>query len=294
VVASQVADLTARVPKAIAGAPPILKADHVASEWPITLNELASILNKPLNGLRLLLQLPDGGRWDRSEARGCASELLRQGAPPLPRFPATRFAPPPPAHAWSRRHPLGVVGEPAAGRIPSVPPVGGWSRLGASSRPQIGRWDRRQCHMPDFWVTGRPRNPLNASAATFCAAGVISMHQTSPGMVRGVSGVSRGRFLTISAGSHSESNAPPLQLANDMENLQRALQGRADRMRQSSADERDSDDLRGHFTEEEDDPTLQGTGPEVGLSRAVYHAMRRSEEAHRYVCDPRGIRRTSI
>jgi len=110
----------------------------------------------------------------------------------------------PPAHARSRRHPLGVVGEPAAGRIPSVPSVGGWSRLGASSRPQIGRWDRRQCHMPDFWVTWRPRNPLNASVATFCAAGVISMHQTPPGMVRGVSGVSRGRFVTISTGSQSE------------------------------------------------------------------------------------------
>ena len=110
----------------------------------------------------------------------------------------------PPAHAWSRRHPLGVVGEPAAGRIPSGPSVGGWSRLGASSRLQSGRWDRRQCHMPDFWVTGRPRNPLNASVATFCAAGVISMHQTPPGMVRGVSGVSRGRFVTISTGSHSE------------------------------------------------------------------------------------------
>jgi hypothetical protein len=121
-----------------------------------------------------------GGRWDRSEARGWAPELLRQAAPPLPRFPATRFAPPPP-HMRGRQvaaapHKLGVVGEPAAGRIPSVPPVGGWSRLGASSsRPQIGRWDRRQCHMPDFWVTGRPRNPLNISVATFCAAGVISM-----------------------------------------------------------------------------------------------------------------------
>jgi hypothetical protein len=53
---------------------------------------------------------------------------------------------------------------------------------GASSRPQIGRWGRRQCHMPDFWVIGRPRIPLNASVATFCAAGVISMHQTPPGM----------------------------------------------------------------------------------------------------------------
>jgi hypothetical protein len=83
--------------------------------------------------------------------------------------------------------------------------VGGWSRLGASSRLQIGRWGRRQCHMPEhFWVTGRAINPLNASVATFCAAGVIGMHQTPPGMVRGVSGVSRGRFFTISTGSHSE------------------------------------------------------------------------------------------
>ena len=122
----------------------------------------------------------------------------------------------PPAHAWSRRHPLGVVGEPAAGRIPSGPSVDGWSRLGASSRPQIGRWDRRQCHMPDFWVTGRPRNPLNASVATFCAAGVISMHQTPPGMVRGVSGVSRGRFVTISTGSHSEAATP---LTSKQQNL---------------------------------------------------------------------------
>jgi hypothetical protein len=29
------------------------------------------------------------------------------------------------------------------------------SRLGAISRPQIRRWDRRRCRMPDFWVTGR-------------------------------------------------------------------------------------------------------------------------------------------
>jgi hypothetical protein len=62
----------------------------------------------------------------------------------------------------------------------------------------------------------------------------------------------------------ANSNAPPLQLANDSENLQRtlqrrakrtrylALQGSADRMRQSIADKRDSDDLRGHFTEEDD------------------------------------------
>jgi hypothetical protein len=29
------------------------------------------------------------------------------------------------------------------------------NRLGAISRPQIRRWDRRRCRMPNFWVTGR-------------------------------------------------------------------------------------------------------------------------------------------
>jgi hypothetical protein len=82
-----------------------------------------------------------------------------QAAPPSPRLlPPARVAPSPPhMRGWSRRHPLGVVGEPAAGRIPSVLPVGGCSRLGASFRPQIRRWDRHRCHMVDFWVTGRPR-----------------------------------------------------------------------------------------------------------------------------------------
>jgi hypothetical protein len=129
----------------------------------------------------------------------------RTGRPAPPPLSGDSPCTPPPARGWSRRHPLGVVGEPAAGRIPSVTSVGGWSRLGASSRPQIRRWDRRRGCMVGIWVSGRPRNPLNASVATFCAAGVISMHQTPLGMVRGVSGVSRGRFVTISTGSHSES-----------------------------------------------------------------------------------------
>jgi hypothetical protein len=114
-----------------------------------------------------------------------------------------------PARAWAGRHPPGVVGEPAAGCIPSVPPVGGWGRLGASSRPQIRRWDRRRCRIPDFWVTGRARNPLNASAATFCATGVITrVVCTKPrqGWYGGSLGwVSRGQvFNYISTGSHSE------------------------------------------------------------------------------------------
>ena len=77
VAASQVADLTDRAPQAITGAHPILRADHVAWEWPRELNELPSILNKLLDSLRLLLQLPDGGRGDRSGARGWTSDLVR-------------------------------------------------------------------------------------------------------------------------------------------------------------------------------------------------------------------------
>jgi hypothetical protein len=40
--------------------------------------------------------LPDSGRGHRSEARELASDLVRQAAPPLPRFPPVRVAPPPP------------------------------------------------------------------------------------------------------------------------------------------------------------------------------------------------------
>ncbi len=61
-----------------------------------------------------------------------------------------------PARARAERHHPGVVGEPAAGCIPSVPPVGGWGRLGASSWPQIRRWDRRRC----CWrISGPPGGP---------------------------------------------------------------------------------------------------------------------------------------
>ena len=63
----------------------------------------------------LISYLPDGSRWDRSEARGLTSDLVRQAAPPLPRFPATRVAPPPP-------HMRGGGGTPW-GSSASQPPV---------------------------------------------------------------------------------------------------------------------------------------------------------------------------
>jgi hypothetical protein len=79
---------------------------------------------------------------------------MRALAPPVG-FIAGSCTPPPP-HPHPRTcvsgaaPPPGVVGEidvgePAAGCIPSVPPVGGWGRIGASSWPQIRRWDRRWC-----------------------------------------------------------------------------------------------------------------------------------------------------
>jgi hypothetical protein len=43
----------------------------------------------------------------------------------------------PPARAGAERHHPGVVGEPAAGCIPSVPPVGGWGRLGRVPGPKF-------------------------------------------------------------------------------------------------------------------------------------------------------------
>jgi hypothetical protein len=60
------------------------------------------------------------------------------------------------ARARAGPHPLGVVGEPAAGCIPSLPPVGGWGRLGASSWPRIRRWDRRRCCRR---ISGPPGGP---------------------------------------------------------------------------------------------------------------------------------------
>jgi hypothetical protein len=84
----------------------------------MALNELASILNKLLDSLHLDLQLPDSGFRDRSEdseARGWASDLIRQAAPLLPRFPAARVAPPAP-------HMCGRGGTPW-GLSASQPPV---------------------------------------------------------------------------------------------------------------------------------------------------------------------------
>ena len=122
--------------------------------------KLATILIKLADSLRLDLQPPrrglkatpfsrelgfaPGANWHRAAGR-VSSRLLYTK-------PSTH----PPARAWAERHHPGVVGEPAAGCIPSVPPVGGWGRLGASSWPQIRRWDRRRC----CWrISGPPGGP---------------------------------------------------------------------------------------------------------------------------------------
>jgi hypothetical protein len=73
-----------------------------------------------------------------------------RGIAPPEEFSAGSCTPNPaplPPHARGRSGTTrpGVVGDPAAGCISSVPPVGGWGRLGAGSWPQIRRWDRRRC-----------------------------------------------------------------------------------------------------------------------------------------------------
>jgi hypothetical protein len=49
--------------------------------------------------------------------------------------------------------------------------VGGWGRLGASSWPQIRRWDRRRCCMADFWVTADCQKPVGCIRYDFLRSG---------------------------------------------------------------------------------------------------------------------------
>jgi hypothetical protein len=113
------------------------------------------------DSLHLNFYLTEGG-WSkiRSLARWSSgpsgSALARPPAGFKTRSCTPNPAPAPPARAWAGRHHPGVVGELAAGCIPSVPPVGSWGRLGASSWPQIRRWDRRRC----CWrISGPPGGP---------------------------------------------------------------------------------------------------------------------------------------
>ena len=96
--------------------------------------------------------IPFSRAMDRVAAARCPGAAGRMYNALLYTKPSTT----PPARARAERHHPGVVGEPAAGCIPSVPPVGGWGRLGASSWPQIRRWDRRRC----CWrISGPPGGP---------------------------------------------------------------------------------------------------------------------------------------
>jgi hypothetical protein len=123
--------------------------------------KLADLAFKLEDALRLGLQLPEGG-WSkpRSPARW-SSWPPHQGMAPTVGFIPGSCTPNPaplPPHARGRSGTTrpGVVGDPAAGCISSVPPVGGWGLLGASSWPQIRRWDRRRC----CWrISGPPGGP---------------------------------------------------------------------------------------------------------------------------------------
>ena len=94
----------------------------------------------------------------------------------------------PPARAWAERHHPGVVGEPAAGCIPSVPPVGGWGRLGASSWPQIRRWDRRRCCWRVSGPPGGPEIRWILSVGWCPSKRVVVIHYARPYTAQKVSG----------------------------------------------------------------------------------------------------------
>jgi hypothetical protein len=101
--------------------------------------------------------------------------------------------------AWSRRYaPRGSSASqpPVVFRPCPLPPVGGWGRLGASSWPQIRRWDRRRCPMqisggplggPEVrWVLSVGWCPSKRVVVIHCArpytalGGVISYHNACP------------------------------------------------------------------------------------------------------------------
>ena len=93
-----------------------------------------------------------------------------------------------PARAWAERHHPGVVGEPAAGCIPSVPPVGGWGRLGASSWPQIRRWYRRRCCWRISGPPGGPEIRWILSVGWCPSKRVVVIHYARPYTAQKVSG----------------------------------------------------------------------------------------------------------
>jgi hypothetical protein len=111
------------------------------------------LVYSPPKGVEVKSVLPRDGLSLRSRSRSHVPWRRRNI---LLRAPVHQTQHHSPARAWAERHHPGVVGEPAAGCIPSVTPVGGWGRLGASSWPQIRRWDRRRC----CWrVSGPPGGP---------------------------------------------------------------------------------------------------------------------------------------
>jgi hypothetical protein len=99
----------------------------------------------------------------------------------------TQLHPPRTRVGGAAPHP-GVVGEPAAGCIPSVPPVGGWGRLGASSWSQIRRWDRRRCCRRISGPPGGPETRWILSVGWCPSKRVVVIHYARPYTAYKVSG----------------------------------------------------------------------------------------------------------
>jgi hypothetical protein len=117
-----------------------------------------------------------------SRERGRVAAARRHGAAGriLPVLLYTKPSTTPPARAWAGRHHPGVVDDPAAGCIPSVHPVGGWGRLGASSWPQIRRWDRRRCCRRISGPPGGPEIRCILSVGWCPSKRVVVIHYARP------------------------------------------------------------------------------------------------------------------
>ena len=143
---------------------------------------LYGLVYSPPKGVELNSVLPRDGPKHRGPVVLCAAGRVSS------RLLYTKPSTTPPARAWAGRHHPGVVGEPAAGCIPSVPPVGGWGRLGASSWPQIRRWDRRRCCWRVFGPPGGPEIRWILSVGWCPSKRVVVIHCARPYTAQKVSG----------------------------------------------------------------------------------------------------------
>jgi hypothetical protein len=155
--------LPAYPPDPITGGHRVLRADRVAWEWPmeVTNCQLGSGF-KLLNRCVLVYNPPKGVErtpvLSRDGPKHRGPVVLRRRKSFLPP-PVHQTQHPPTPHARGRGGTTrgSSASQPPVVFRPAYPPwVGGWGRLGASSWPQIRRWDRRRCCSR---ISGPPGEP---------------------------------------------------------------------------------------------------------------------------------------